>query len=36
MIDKLLEIDYDFFKEFRYDDATQHMLAKKENIDRWT
>jgi hypothetical protein len=34
MIDKLLEIDSSFFKEYRYDDSTQHMLVAKENIDR--
>jgi hypothetical protein len=34
MIDKLLEIDSSFFKEYRYDDSTQQMLVAKENIDR--
>jgi hypothetical protein len=33
MIDKLLETDYSFFKEYRYDDWTQQMLAASENID---
>ena len=35
MIDKLLEVDSDFFKNFRYDDSTQQMRASNENIDRW-
>lgn len=35
MIDTLLEVDSAFFKEFRYDDSTQQMLAAKENIDKW-
>jgi hypothetical protein len=35
MIDKLLEVDTSFFKEFQYDDSTQQMLAAKENIDKW-
>jgi hypothetical protein len=35
MIDTLLEVDSGFFKEFRYDDSTQQMLASKENIDKW-
>jgi hypothetical protein len=34
MIDKLLEVDTSFFKEFRYDNSTQQMLAAKENIDK--
>jgi hypothetical protein len=33
MIDKLFEIDSSFFKEYRYDDSTQLMLAARENID---
>ena len=34
MIDKLLEVDPSFFREYRYDDSTQQMLAARENIDR--
>jgi hypothetical protein len=34
MIDMLLEVDAGFFKEFRYDNSTQQMLAAKENIDK--
>jgi hypothetical protein len=34
MIDKLLEIDSYFFKEYRHDDSTQQMRAARENIDR--
>jgi hypothetical protein len=34
MIDKLLEIESSFFKEYRYDDSTQQMHVAKENIDR--
>jgi hypothetical protein len=34
MIDKLLEVDSYFFKEYQYDDSTKHMLAARENIDR--
>jgi hypothetical protein len=35
MIDELLKVDAIFFKDFRYDDSTQNILASRENIDRW-
>jgi hypothetical protein len=34
MIDKLLKIESSFFKEYRYDDSTQQILAARENIYR--
>jgi hypothetical protein len=35
MIDTLLEVDSNFFKEFRYEDSTQQMLNAKGNVDKW-
>jgi hypothetical protein len=32
MIDELLRVDANFFKEFRYDDSTQNVCAARENI----
>jgi hypothetical protein len=32
MIDELLRVDANFFKEFRYDDSTQIVRAARENI----
>jgi hypothetical protein len=33
MVDELLRVDTAFFKEFRYDDATQDVRATRENIN---
>jgi hypothetical protein len=33
MIDKLLEVDSNFFENFRYDESTQQMRAPTKNID---
>jgi hypothetical protein len=35
MIEKLLEVDSGFFKNFRYGESTQQMHASNENIDSW-